>query len=76
MTKDKKRKRWKLWKQNYIIKREREKDRQSEKKSEAERDGETERQRDREIIIIRNKVNRVSVGLILIPYEANPFESD
>ena len=46
------------------------------KKSEAERDRKTERQRDREIIIIRNKVNRVSVGLILIPYEANPFESN
>ena len=54
---------------------ERQKDRESEKKV---RQRETERQkdRDREIIIIRNKVNRVSVGLILIPYEANPLESD
>jgi hypothetical protein len=43
--KDKKRKSWKLWKQNYIIKREREKDRRTgrAKKSEAERDRKTER---------------------------------
>jgi hypothetical protein len=74
LTKDKKRKRWKLWKQNYIIKREGE--RQAERKKVRQRETERQKDRDREIIIIRNKVNRVSVGLILIPYEANPFESD
>jgi hypothetical protein len=56
--------------------KEREGERQAERKKVRQRETERQKDRDREIIIIRNKVNRVSVGLILIPYEANPFESD